>query len=419
MLEGMKETPRVVLLMIPFAGYDRGLLEGIARYAQLHGPWMFFISGDYPEMPLPTSDSLSGEFVGVEYMSGMLSGMSLPNLRRWGATGVIGRIQSSKMAKRLAASGLPVIGIDFSEQLLARQKLLSGISEILADSHKAGRLAAEHFLERGFWNFAFCGFEGRIWSQHRQQGFVERLQEAGFSCNVYQPSRLKHGLSWKQEMPMVTAWLKSLPKPAAVMACNDIRGRQVLEATLLTGFDVPEDVAVIGVDDDRLTCSLSNPPLSSVAINLNQAGYQAAELLGNLMAGKVRQPQQIVADALWVVGRRSSDVIVTEDRDVAAALRFIRDNARQPIRVGDVVRQTGISRRNLEIRFRQVMGRSIHDEVRRIRLVFTKQLLTETGLPTERIANLAGFCSLPYLMSVFRRETGMTLAEFRRRTRVP
>jgi LacI family transcriptional regulator len=415
----MKETPRVVLLLIPFAGYDRGLLEGIARYAHLHGPWTFCLSGDYPEMPVPASDSMSGNFAGLEYLSGMVTDMSLPNLRRWGAKGVIGRIQNTKMAKTLLASGLPVIGIDLPAAPLSRRNLLAGISEICADSRQAGRLAAEHFLERGFCNFAFCGYEGRVWSQRRQEGFTERLQEAGFSCQVYQPAPLKHGLFWKQELPMVMAWLKSLPRPVAVMTCNDIRGRQVLEASLLGGLEAPEDVAVVGVDDDHLICNLSNPPLSSVAVNLSQAGYQAAELLDSLIRGEVRQPQQIVAEALWVVGRRSSDVIVTEDRRVAAALRFIRDHARQAIKVDDVVRCAGISRRGLEIRFRRAVGRSIRGEIQRIRLAYTKQLLTETNLPAERIAALAGFGSLPYLMSMFHRETGMTLAQFRRRMRTP
>ena len=284
---------------------------------------------------------------------------------------------------------------------------------------KRGSLAAEHFLERGFWNYAFCGFEGRVWSQHRQEGFVARLAEAGFSCQVYQPPRLKHGLSWKQELPMVTSWLKSLPRPVAMMACNDIRGRQVLEASLLSGLNVPEDVAVVGVDNDQFMCNLSNPPLSSVAVNLNQAGYQAAELLAGLMCGKVRRPQQIVAEALWVVPRRSSDVIATEDRHVAAALRFIRDHARESIGVDDVVRQSGISRRGLEIRFQKTLGRSIRGEIERTRLVLTKQLLVETNLPAEQIARLAGFCGLSYLSGVFRREAGMTLTQFRRRMRIP
>ena len=415
----MSETPRVALLMIPFAGYDRGLLEGIARYAQLHGPWVFFLSGDYPEVPLPTSDSLSGSFIGQEYMSSVATGASLPDLRRWGVNGFIGRIQSPKMAKKLLSSGLPVIGIDLPEEQFACRDLLSKISEICADSQKAGLLAAEHFLERGFWNYAFCGYEGRGWSQRRQEGFVARLAEADFFCQVYQPPRLKHGLSWKQELPMVTSWLKSLPRPVAIMACNDIRGRQVLEASLLSHLEVPEDVAVIGVDNDQFVCNLSNPPLSSIAINLNQAGYQAAELLAGLMRGKVRRPRQIVAEALWVVPRRSSDVIATEDRHVAVALRFIRDHARESIGVDDVVRQSGISRRGLEIRFQQTLDRSIRGEIERTRLVFTKQLLVETNLPAEQIARLAGFCGLSYLSGVFRREAGMTLTQFRRRMHIP
>ncbi len=197
----MNESPRVALLMIPFAGYDRGLLEGIARYAQLHGPWVFFLSGEYPEVPFPASDSLSGNFIGQEYMSSAATGVSLPNLRKWGVNGLIGRIQSQKMAERLLATGLPVIGIDLPEEQFSRGKRLPRVSEILADSHKAGRLAAEHFLERGFWNFAFCGYEGRVWSQRRREGFAARLAEADFSCQVYRPPQRKHGLSWKRECP--------------------------------------------------------------------------------------------------------------------------------------------------------------------------------------------------------------------------
>jgi LacI family transcriptional regulator len=343
----------------------------------------------------------------------------LPSLRRWGATGVIGRIQSARIARKILAAGLPLIGIDLSQRQLASNSPLSGISEIHADSHQAGRLAAEHFLERGFRHFAFCGYVGRDWSESRQQGYCECLAEADCSCNVYQPGRHKRGLSWQWEQPMVISWLKSLPKPVAIMACNDIRGRQLLEASLLAGLTVPEDMAVIGVDDDHLICNLSNPPLSSVAFNLEQAGYQAAELLDGLMSGTIQRPQQITVKSLWVVPRRSSDVIATEDRRVATVLRFIRDHAKQPIGVGDVSKQAGISRRSLEIRFRRALGRSIRSEIQRVRLAHTKHLLLETNLPAERVADLAGFSSLAYLSNVFRREVGMPLAQFRRQMRVP
>lgn len=422
----MSESPRVVLLMIPFTGYDRGLLDGIARYTQLHRPWMFYLSGDYPEVPLPAPDSLSGAFQWPEYVRGTEANMPFPDLRRWRANGVIARIQSTKIARKILDSRMPVIAIDLSEEQLNEKNPLSRISEIRADSHHAGRLAAEHFLERGFRHFAFCGYQGRIWSRQRQEGFCQRLAEADFPCHVFEPSwqgtsrTRRPALSWAAEQPMVAAWLQSLPRPVAIMACSDIRGRQVLDAALAQGLHVPDDVAIIGVDDDRLICNLTNPPLSSVAFNLEQAGYRAAELLDEMMSGKkIEQPERIMVESLWVVPRRSTDVFATEDRHVSAALRFIRDNARQQIDVGDVAEHAGPSRRGLEIRFRDVLGRSIREEIQRVRLNFAKQLLVETNLPTERIAALVGFSSLQYLSNVFRRECGTTLAQFRRRMRLP
>ncbi len=218
---------------------------------------------------------------------------------------------------------------------------------------------------------------------------------------------------------MVASWLESLPRPVAVVACSDIRGRQVLEAAVTQGLAVPDDVAVCGVDDDPMVCNLTNPPLSSVAFNLEQAGYRAAELLAGLMSGSVRAPRRIMVEALWVVARRSTDVFATDDRHVGKALRFIRDHAKQPISVDDVVEHAGPSRRGLEIRFREILGRSIRTEIQRARLSYTRQLLLETNLPAERIAALVGFSSLQYLSNVFRRETGMTLTQFRRRMRMP
>jgi LacI family transcriptional regulator len=415
----MRETSRVALLLIPFAGFDRGLVDGIVRYTQLHEPWVYFLSGDFPNLPLPESDSVSGKLNLLKQAAEFSGAAPLPNLRRWKATGVIARIPNTKVFRQLLALQLPTIGIDVSFTRTATHDPLGDISQIRADSRSAGRMAADHFLDRGFRHFAFCGYQGRIWSDERRDGFCSRLLEAGYSSQVYEPARTQPWLSWEREQSLVKTWLKTLPRPAAVLACNDIRGRQVLEACQTVGLCVPDDVAVLGVDDDRLICNLSNPPLSSIALNLERAGYQAAELLNGLMSGAVRGPHTVVVDPLWVVSRRSTDVIATDDREVAAALRFIRNQARGPIGVEDVVSETGISRRNLEIRFRRVLGRSVRDEIQRVRLVHTRQLLLETNLPVERIAQLAGFRSLSYLSNVFRREVGMRVAEFRRQMRGP
>jgi LacI family transcriptional regulator len=415
----MATAHRIVLLLIPFAGYDRELLRGIARYSQVHGPWAFYLSGDYPGVPVPITESLNGELLGLEYLWGSMGNTSLPNLRRWGATGIIGRIQTPQLARRISATRLPVVWIDLSAEQLSQQGPDSIVPEIRAESYAAGRMGAEHFLERGFRNFAFCGFKGRLWSDRRQEGFRERLQEAGFPCDIFEPLPRKRNLSWNLEQPRVISWLKSLPKPVAVMACNDNRGRQILEAGHDANLEIPDELAVLGVDNDEMLCNLSNPPLSSVAMNLENAGYQAAEYLDALMENPKLPPRQIPVEARWVVSRRSTDVFAIEDPHVATALRFIRSQAYSSIDNDDVVGQTGISRRGLEIRFLKTLGRSIRQEIQRVRLERTKHLLAETNLSAEKIAQLAGFNSLAYLSSVFRREEGITLTQFRRQNTLP
>jgi LacI family transcriptional regulator len=223
---------------------------------------------------------------------------------------------------------------------------------------------------------------------------------------------------WNLEQPAITAWLNSLPKPVGLMACNDVRGRQIIEACSLGEMHVPNEVAVVGVDEDRLLSELSNPPLSSVALNAEQGGFRAAALLDDLMSGRSSVRQTLLVEPLWVVTRPSSDVLAIEDRDVAAAVAFIRKNAKRPIGVQDIVKQTAMSRRALEIRFQRCLGRSIRDEIERIRLEWTKQLLVETDLPLGKIADCAGFGSQSYLSKVFHETIGITLTQYRRDHRI-
>ena len=415
----MSDTPHVVLLMFPFAGYDRGLLHGITRYSQLHGPWVFCLSGDHPRVPKPDFDSIWGKLFTETPVARLRRGESF-DLRGLDAAGIIGRIHSPGITRPILASGLPVIAIDLPQEQLAKSDPLSKVSEIRADSHLAGRLAADHLLERGFIHFAFCGFNERIWSQGRQEGFFECLQHHHYvSYSVYDPPRHKRALPWDREQTLVIAWLRSLPKPVGIMACNDIRGRHIIEASLAAGLQIPDDVAVVGVDDDRLLCNMANPPLSSVVLNLEHAGYQAAELLDNLMSGRTKQPQQIIAEALWVTARRSTDIVAVEDRHVAAALRFIRDHFRHSITIVEVIEKSGTSRRNLEIRFQRSLGRSIREEIQHARLAWSKKLLLETNLSVEKIAYASGFSSLSYMSSVYRRELDTTPAQYRLQSRTP
>lgn len=404
---------RVVLMMSPHAGYDRGVLRGIARYARHHGPWALLLSGEQPGVPFPGIEGSANVLPAATTRAQPPKRSTLLNLKKLGATGIIGRLYTPQIAEAVAASGLPLIAMDLTEEQLAKDSPLSRVSEIRPDSHKAGRMAAEHLLERGFRRFAFCGYPGENWSLRRQEGFCERLHEAGFECDVYLAPQ-KRRMPWHREQAAVAVWLESLQKPVGVMACNDIRGRQVSEACVIGGMHVPNDVAVIGVDEDHLLSELSNPPLSSVALNAEQGGYQAAELLHRMMSGSAKRQELILVEPLWVVARPSTDVIAVEDRDVAATVIYIRDNARRPIGVQDVVKHSAVSRRALEIRFHRCLGHSIREEIQRVRLEWTKQLLVETSMPVWKIAECTGFSSLSYLSKVFHRSVGMTLARYRR-----
>jgi len=383
----MSETSKVALLVETARGYGRDVLHGIVRYARLHGPWAFYVT--------------PGDFV-----------QSLPQMEEWGGTGIIARVETPQVAKAILATRLPVVALDLSESQLQRGSPWSRMCQLTSDSEGAVRLAIEHLLEKGLCHFGFVGIAGKVWSDRREQAFVRQMAAAGYVALVY-PCARRRRLPWSREQVVMSRWLAGLPKPVGILACNDDRGREVLAACRQAKLRVPEEVAVLGVDHDELLCDLSDPPLSSVALGAERAGFEAAALLDDLMAGRVKKPQRLVAAAHRVVARRSTDVLVHEDPDVAAALRFIHDRAGQPIRVYDVVDHVGDARRTLEISFRQALGRSIHAEIQRTRLERAKQLLLETDLPLPRVAQACGFGSPSYLAAVFRRHLGATPVKYR------
>ena len=190
-----------------------------------------------------------------------------------------------------------------------------------------------------------------------------------------------------------------------------------MEACRGAGLQVPEQAAVVGVDNDVLLCELADPPLSSVALDAERGGFEAAALLAGLMSRRIRRPRHIVARALRVVTRHSTDVTVLEDTEVAQALRYIRENATEPLGINEIACAAAISRRSLEIRFKKAMGRTVHDELRRVRLDRAMQLLAETHLSLAGIAAASGFNTPSYLGQIFKQETGMTPAQYRRTAR--
>jgi LacI family transcriptional regulator len=379
----MAKRPLVALLIETSNAYARGLLRGIHAYLREHRPWSIYL----PELG---------------------RGESPPNwLKSWSGDGIVARIENLRIARAIRDSNLPAVD-------LSAGRLLPELPCVETDNEEVARLALDHLYERGFRNLAYCGDDRFPWSLDRGRWFAQLAAEAECSLSVYRSDRRRGAAaSWEQEEKELAAWIRGLPKPCGLMACYDIRGRQVLDVCRRGGVAVPDEIAVIGVDDDDLLCNLSDPPLSSVVPDTHRTGYTAAEMLDQMMAGEPVEPGLRLIRPTGIVTRQSSDVLATADAEVSTAVRFIRDHACDGIKVEDLLRAIPISRRVLESRFRKMLGRTPHDEILRVQLQRVKQLLEETDLPLAMIADRAGFKHVEYLSVVFKRHFHQPPSQYR------
>jgi LacI family transcriptional regulator len=384
----MRELPKVALLVETSRGFGREMLRGIARYAQFHGPWSFHITaGDFEQ--------------------------AVPKMKQWGGSGIIARIPNERVANAILEANLPTIALGLTDEQMHANSPLLQFSELSSDANEVARIAAEHLLERRFRHYAYVGLEDRAWSTRRERAFAQHLAGYGIEPHVYRQPTRRSDRSWEREQAILADWIRALPKPVGLFACNDDRGREVLDACQLAEMHVPEDVAVLGVDDDEVFCQLANPPLSSVALNAETAGYRAAELLDGMMQGRITKPRRIAVEALRVVTRRSTDIVAVEDRDVAAAMQFIHRQQGRDISVETVAQEIAVSRRFLEKRFRETIGRSILEVIQNTRLDRAKRLLLDTSYPISKVAELSGFGSTGYFIQFFQSRVGKTPRKFR------
>jgi len=264
--------------------------------------------------------------------------------------------------------------------------------------------------------FAFCSEPAnRInsWSRLRAEAFENRVRRAGCGCDVY----LGHDAatrSWRRVQAGLQKWLATLTPPVGLMACNDSRARHVLEACRAIGLRVPEDIAIVGVDNDDIMCELATTPLTSVEQGTHRIGYEAAALLDRLMQGTSSPPKTLAVQPEGLVVRQSTDVIAIDDPDVVTAVRYIRQNACQPINVHDVLNVVTVSRSTLETRFSKVLGRSVHAEIRRVQLGTATRLLATTNVPIKEVAKRIGTDSVQYFTTMIRGATGRTPGQIRR-----
>jgi LacI family transcriptional regulator len=376
----MPKVKKVVLLITPSREYTRGLLRGIAKYSRIQGLWAFYRPLDYREPK------------GKERL--------LPLLRAWEPDGIL--MREPHRIEDIIAMGIPTISCPYTRERIP------GITNITTDHVSVGKTGAEHLLERGFQQFAYCGFDDWWWSRRRGEFFGKTAEEAGYPTYFYPQPRSKAKRTWDKELPIIADWLLTLPKPIGLMACNDDRGEWVIEAAKIAGLNVPDEVAIVGVDNDQLICDLCAPPLSSIVLNVEKAGYEAAALLDKVMAGERATRCDIHVRPTHVAIRQSTDVLAVDDVNVAAAIRFIRQHSKTVIQVSDVVDTVELSRRVLEKRFRAILGHSIHDEIRRTRVEQINQMLAETTMSISDIAHALGFSDVAHISRYFKRETGMS-----------
>jgi LacI family transcriptional regulator len=378
-----RPSPRVAILIEASNAYGRGLLEGIHRHLREHEPWTILLPEHGRGMP------------------------PLEMLARWRGDGIIARIETPEIAaaiKRLRR-GRPLAVVDMSAG-----RLLAGVPYVETDDVAIARLAADHFIERDFRHLAFLGDDRFRWSVNRRDAFVAAARDR--SVAVYEPRGRRRDGNVEDEA--IETWLLSLPKPVGLFACYDICGRQAVEACRRAGLAVPDEVAVLGVDDDAVLCGLSNPPLSSVIPDAIGAGRLAAELLDALIRGERLDREEWLLPPVGIATRQSTDVLAIDDELVVAAVRHIREHACAGIKVADVVRALGGSRRVLESRFLRRVGHTPHEEIARVQFRRVEQLLAETDLPLATIAARAGFRHPEYMTVAFTRRHGMSPSRWRR-----
>jgi len=383
----MKMFPRVVLLIGSSDGFDRGILKGIAKYSRIHGPWSFLRFPPYYLQPGGWDKIMSW-------------------LKQVKPDAVITAFSEKKEA--LLELGIPTAVIGIEEEV-------PSVINIVTDNVPVGEMAAEYLIGLGFSNFAFCGFDDMAWSRTRCKSFVEAVNKSGHEVSVFSQPKTKAARQWEQEQQYIIEWLESLPKPLALMACNDTRGQYVLEACKIAGIRVPEDIAILGTDDDNLVCELSDPPLSCVSLNTPKAGFEAARALEKMMENKHSDYERVVVHPIDIVKRRSTDVFAIDDPEVAAALNYINQHANRVIQVADVAAVVGLSRRTLYNRFRQAVGRSVHDEITRVRVQQISKMLIDTNMQISTIAEEMGYPGPEKMVRYFQRETGYTPLAFRKK----
>ncbi|MBT1686957.1 AraC family transcriptional regulator [Dawidia soli] len=380
---------KIILLCDFGEEYGKSLLRGVTRYSKDHGPWAFC------RMP-----AYFREHLGIDGI--------LQWAREWGAHGIIGQFYHTEEILKFTRAGIPVLAQDFKERF-------TDIPNITGDYHAAGRMGAEYFLKKGFSHFAFYGFQHIVWSRERAEGFEERLQQAGHTVHYYEHNEGAPADIWYYKPSVLIQWLRSLPTPIALMACDDNQGHHITEAARHAGIRIPEDMAVLGVDNDEMVCNLSDPPLSSIGLDTEKSGYDAARVMEQMIHAGTFSGPDIVVRPTQVISRQSTDIFASQDKYIVSALKYIHDNLDKNLNVEQVLKEVPLSRRSLEKRFIQITGYPVYEYIYNQRIERFTQKLLETDMTIFEIAIDLGLSDSKNIARQFKQIKGVTPMEYRKK----
>ncbi|WP_437229924.1 XylR family transcriptional regulator [Planctomicrobium sp. SH661] len=383
-------APRIALLIETSREFGRALLRGVMQYEREHGPWSIYFEprGLYDAPPTW--------------------------LGNWDVDGIIARISTEEVAQAVTAANVPVIDVRIGG-------FGKDFQQVGLDNTKMVHLAFDHLWDQGYRNFAFCGApEGsNPWSEFRARAFEKAALHAGGSFSQFRQSLDgRSPARWDQDLDEIAQWLSTLPRPVGLLTHNDDRALQVLEAARRAEMKVPDELGVIGIDNDELLCNLANPPLSSVECGVERVGYRAAAELDRRISGKGKKQKRIELQPLCVIGRQSTNILVFPDEEMARLIRDLRANACDGVRVDALLEQSNLSESTIQRRFKQFVGRSMKEEITRIRMDRARELLTHSDLPVSEISERCGFTEPKQLSTVFHKKMGMTPMDYRRQNRM-
>ena len=379
-----RKVPRVALLVETTRTYTREVLGGVKRFIAAHGPWSTFLE-------LRALDSAPPAW-----------------LRDWDGDGILTRTFTQEMADLISRTGLPAVEL--------RATNLKGDRPFVGmDNASIGRSVAEHFFERGYRQFAAYSLRTERFFIERVQNFVRSVESYGCRCFELPETLSDSAADWEKSQDTLINWLSLLPKPVGIFAANDQLGVRLLDACQRAGVAVPEEVAVVGAENEETLCSFATPALTSVRFDGQTVGYKAAELLERLMSGKSVKLRETLIPPKGIIVRASSDELVINDRLVANAVRLIREDANKGLNVDNLCQRLNVSRSTLDRRMKAALNRSPKEEISRIRFREVERLLIETDLTMETIAELTGFTHSHYLQAAFKQIYGETPGGFRTR----